>query len=141
MTQQKHAKKQAANRRENPWILELLDNPNIANELTSNQDLWATKDTNSGLCVICKGSRMLCGKTRCPVMVRVNSFIRAVPLIKGLDIDGASPLHGILHKLGEVKPEDVKIGMKVKAVWKPAKEREGAITDIKYFKPIKEAGK
>jgi uncharacterized OB-fold protein len=26
--------------------------------------------------------------------------------------------------------------MKVKAVWKPAEEREGAITDIKYFKPI-----
>jgi len=27
----------------------------------------------------------------------------------------------------------------VKAVWKPPEEREGAITDIKYFKPIKEA--
>jgi uncharacterized OB-fold protein len=62
-----------------------------------------------------------------------------IPIV--VEIDGASPLHGILHKLGEVKPEDVKIGMKVKAVWKPAKERQGAITDIKYFKPIKEAAK
>ena len=55
-----------------------------------------------------------------------------------IEIDGASPLHGIMHKLGEVDPEDVYIGMRVQAVWKPADEREGAITDILYFKPIKE---
>jgi len=53
-----------------------------------------------------------------------------------IEIDGASPGIGILHKLGEVDPKDVKIGMRVKAVWKPKEEREGAITDILYFKPI-----
>ncbi|MCJ7823921.1 MAG: Zn-ribbon domain-containing OB-fold protein [Anaerolineales bacterium] len=57
-----------------------------------------------------------------------------------IEIDGASPMHGILHKLGEVEPENVKIGMRVQAVWKPAEEREGSITDILYFKPIEEAG-
>jgi uncharacterized OB-fold protein len=53
-----------------------------------------------------------------------------------IEIDGASPGMGILHILGEVKPEDVYIGMRVKAVWKDEKEREGAITDIKYWKPL-----
>lgn len=53
-------------------------------------------------------------------------------------IDGASEGMGIMHLISEVKPEDVKIGMKVKAVWKEEKEREGAITDIKYFKPVLE---
>jgi len=53
-----------------------------------------------------------------------------------IELDGASEGMGILHKLGEVKPEDVKIGMRVKAVWKPPEEREGAITDILYFKPV-----
>jgi hypothetical protein len=100
VTQQKEAKKQATNRRDSPWILELLDNPSLANEFTSNKDLWSTKDTNSGLCVVCKGSRMLCGKPRCPVMVRVNSFIRAMPLIKGLDIDGASPPSVFVGRVG-----------------------------------------
>jgi hypothetical protein len=56
-----------------------------------------------------------------------------------VEIDGASPLHGILHKLGEVDPKKVTIGMTVKAVWKPPEDREGAITDILYFKPWKEA--
>jgi uncharacterized protein len=55
-----------------------------------------------------------------------------------IEIDGASPLHGILHKLGEIDPSDVLIGMRVKAVWKPVEERLGAITDIMYFKPILE---
>lgn len=55
-----------------------------------------------------------------------------------IDIDGASPLHGIMHKLGEVDPEEISIGMRVKAVWKSAEQREGAITDILYFKPNSE---
>jgi len=53
-----------------------------------------------------------------------------------IEIDGASPGMGIMHLLGEVEPEKIKIGMKVKAVWKPEKERTGSITDIKYFKPL-----
>jgi uncharacterized OB-fold protein len=50
-------------------------------------------------------------------------------------IDGASNA-GFLHLLDEVDPDEVKVGMKVQAVWKPAQERQGSITDIKYFKPL-----
>jgi acetyl-CoA C-acetyltransferase len=49
-------------------------------------------------------------------------------------IDGSSG--GFLHKLGEVAPEDVRIGMAVEAVWKPEEEREGSILDIAYFRPL-----
>ena len=60
-------------------------------------------------------------------------------LVAIIDLDGASEGMGIIHKLDEVDKNDVKFGMKVKAVWKPKEERVGAITDIKYFRPIKEA--
>jgi hypothetical protein len=53
-----------------------------------------------------------------------------------VEIDGASPGTGMLHKLGEVDPSEIKVGMKVKAVWKKPSEREGKITDIMYFKPV-----
>lgn len=59
-----------------------------------------------------------------------------------IHLDGTSTLEsgvimgGIMHKLGEVDPQQVHIGMRVQAVWKPAEERQGAITDILYFKPI-----
>ncbi len=54
-----------------------------------------------------------------------------------IEIDGASKGMGIMHVLGNVKPKSVRIGMKVRAVWKPAKQRTGSITDIAYFEPIK----
>ena len=53
-----------------------------------------------------------------------------------IEIDGASEGMGIMHRLGGVDPDQIKIGMKVKAVWKPESERTGSITDIKYFKPL-----
>jgi uncharacterized OB-fold protein len=53
-----------------------------------------------------------------------------------IDIDGTRPAVGIMHMLSEVHADDVKIGMRVQAVWKPAGEREGSILDIKYFKPL-----
>jgi uncharacterized OB-fold protein len=59
------------------------------------------------------------------------------PLIPAvIEIDGASSGMGIMHMLGEVDPEAVGIGMRVRAVWKPEEERIGAITDIVHFRPL-----
>ena len=54
-----------------------------------------------------------------------------------IEVDGSEGV-AIISKLGEVDPKDIRIGMRVKAVWKPEEEREGAITDIKYWRPLKE---
>jgi uncharacterized OB-fold protein len=78
---------------------------------------------------------------------RINTFsisyldadarrIKKPILVAVIDIDGASPGIGILHKLGNVDPEKIHIGMRVRAVWKPAKQREGSVTDIKFWEPI-----
>ena len=42
---------------------------------------------------------------------------------------------GIIHRLDEVEPDEVEIGMMVKAVFKPEGERVGSILDILYFSP------
>jgi uncharacterized OB-fold protein len=42
---------------------------------------------------------------------------------------------GLVHKLGEIEPEAVEIGMRVEAVFKEAAAREGSILDIVHFKP------
>ena len=60
-----------------------------------------------------------------------------VKLFGVVAIDGTSEDMGLVHLLGEVAPEDLHIGMRVRAVWKPEAEREGAITDIRYFRPLK----
>lgn len=43
---------------------------------------------------------------------------------------------GLVHDLAEVDFDEVFIGMPVTAVFKPAQERTGSITDILYFKPV-----
>jgi uncharacterized OB-fold protein len=58
-----------------------------------------------------------------------------------IDLDGASPGIGIMHKLGDVDPGSVHTGMRVRAVWKPKEEREGSILDIAYWTPIDGTGK
>ncbi|MHA2253409.1 MAG: Zn-ribbon domain-containing OB-fold protein [Candidatus Kariarchaeaceae archaeon] len=62
---------------------------------------------------------------------RPNAEIPAV-----IDIDGTTlEPSGFLHLIDEnVDHDKVKIGMKVKAVWKDPEDRIGDITDIKYFK-------
>jgi uncharacterized OB-fold protein len=69
--------------------------------------------------------------------VNVDASGRTEPIfVSVVEIDGASPGIGILHVLGNVRPEEIKVGMKVKAAWKSGSERTGAITDIRHFEPI-----
>ncbi len=57
------------------------------------------------------------------------------PIAYGIvQLDGADT--GFAHMLGEVDPEQLKVGMKVEAVFKAKEEREASILDIKYFKPL-----
>jgi len=51
-----------------------------------------------------------------------------------IEIDGTNKA-GLLHILGEINPDTIRIGMRVKAVWRPLSERTGSINDIRHFKP------
>ena len=50
-----------------------------------------TDETKKGICIKCKGSRLLCGKTRCPLLVRTNYFLKTISLISSKEISGVSP--------------------------------------------------
>lgn len=79
------------------WLHELLKNisPNQEETLTV-----TAKTSKSGLCVVCKGSRLLCGKTRCPILVKVNYYLKSVPLMQSEDIAGASPPSVFVGRIG-----------------------------------------
>ena len=63
------------------------------------QQQIATRARDNSLCVLCKGARFLCGKTRCPIMVKVNYFLKSVPLM-GEDIAGMSPPSVFIGRIG-----------------------------------------
>jgi len=55
------------------------------------------------------------------------------PVVYGIvQLDGADT--GFVHMMGEVELEELRIGMRVKAVFR--EERTASILDIKYFKPL-----
>jgi hypothetical protein len=56
------------------------------------------------------------------------------PWIVGIiRLDGADG--GLIHYIGEARPEELKIGMRMEAVFN--EERNGNILDIKHFRPSK----
>src|SRR6266480_4385768 len=64
------------------------------------------------------------------------------PILVGvISLDGASPKMGMMHYFGEMTKDEIRIGMRVKAVWKPWEERRGSVLDIKYFAPLREGEK
>jgi DNA repair protein NreA len=79
------------------WLLDVIKQVNHA-ALDNNQ--ISTRTRESSLCVLCKGARNLCGKTRCPIMVKVNSYLKSVPLLSSEDIDGASPPSVFIGRIG-----------------------------------------
>ena len=46
---------------------------------------------SSGLCIQCRGAKLLCGKSRCPILVRWDSMMKTAPMIDRFELDGASP--------------------------------------------------
>src|SRR3990170_5111439 len=56
--------------------------------------------TSDALCITCRGSKLLCGKHRCPVLVKFYSNVRVRPLTDSLNIDGSSPPGVFIGRIG-----------------------------------------
>lgn len=57
----------------------------------------------SGLCIQCRGAKLLCGKARCPILVRWDSMMRTAPMIDRVDLDGSSPPGVFVGRFGYPK--------------------------------------
>jgi hypothetical protein len=90
--------------KDNLWIRQLLDSTGLSGDLNYSADFLVAKASHvawgKGLCVACKGGKFLCGKTRCPLLVRANFYLKSMPLIDKLDVDGASPPSVFVGRIG-----------------------------------------
>ncbi|MCX7704038.1 MAG: Zn-ribbon domain-containing OB-fold protein [Planctomycetota bacterium] len=65
----------------------------------------------------------------------INEKLLDKPVVVGI-VEFGSPTARLVHFLGEVEPNKLKIGAKFEAVLKDRSERKGSILDIKYFRPV-----
>lgn len=62
-----------------------------------------------------------------------GSWLKEPWILGIIKLDGADG--GLIHRIGEAKPEELEIGMRMEAIFN--EKRKGDIGDIKYFRPSK----
>ncbi len=61
------------------------------------------KKQSTSVCALCRGTKFLCGKSRCPVIVRYHSKVKVKPLLDSLRPEGASPPSVFIGRIGYPK--------------------------------------
>ena len=85
----------------NLWVREMFSaDPQMATDLDYTKDYLRMQAPQGSLCAICKGSKMLCGKTMCPVIARASSQFKVWRSIKGRSVDGSSPPGVFVGRVG-----------------------------------------
>jgi hypothetical protein len=79
------------------WLLNYIKR---SNRSAVEENQIGTRSSQRSLCVVCKGSRRLCGKTRCPILVRTNYYLKSVPLMSTEEIAGVSPPSVFIGRIG-----------------------------------------
>jgi hypothetical protein len=64
-------------------------------EVVENPPAW--------MCLQCRGAKLLCGKPRCPIIVKAQAMARQVPSLSGDEVDGSSPPGVFVGRLGYPK--------------------------------------
>lgn len=87
----------------NLWVSQLIEEQNQSKELDKKN--WSPfgmrSEVESGTrCAICKGSKLLCGKDSCPILVKFYSQNRTRPLIDKLTLEGSSPPDLFVGRMG-----------------------------------------
>jgi hypothetical protein len=82
-----------------PWTAHLVDSAKAALDLDITDELKAVRPHGS-LCTACKGSRMLCGKTSCPIITKIYTYLRVRSRVESVRIDGSSPPGVFVGRIG-----------------------------------------
>lgn len=65
--------------------------------------LYEKNNFDSRMCILCRGAKMLCGKSRCPVIVKLYSRMKTAPLLDSLSLHGATPPSVFVGRIGYPK--------------------------------------
>ena len=65
--------------------------------------LSVPKEEATSLCGLCRGTKLLCGRSRCPVLVKFHSRDKVTPLIDKLSLGGSSPPSVFIGRFGYPK--------------------------------------
>jgi hypothetical protein len=87
-----------------PYLGPVVDGVEAAQDLDiTMQALTPTSSQTPTRCLVCKGGKLLCGKSSCPLLHRLYSYLKVKPLFDKLDLSGSSPPGVFIGRYGYPK--------------------------------------
>jgi len=83
-----------------PWIGHIINDAKTAGDLNIDLNKIIVQTREGSLCLACRGSRMLCGKLRCPGLLKLYSFIKVKNRVDSDHIVGSSPPGIFVGRIG-----------------------------------------
>jgi len=81
----------------------MLRNNKLFNSKDQKKISPVVKQESPSICALCRGTKLLCGKKRCPIIVKFHSKKKVKPLIDTLRIGGSSPPSVFIGRYGYPK--------------------------------------
>ena len=72
-------------------------------QIAAFKNIQSNNPSSTSLCALCRGTKLLCGKSRCPVLVRYHSQNKLKPFLAAKMVHGASPPSVFVGRVGYPK--------------------------------------
>ncbi len=83
-----------------PWVDHIVNDEKIAGDLNIDRSSVEVQAREGSLCLLCRGSKMMCGKPRCPALLKLYSFLRAESSVGSESVAGSSPPGVFVGRIG-----------------------------------------
>ncbi|MCW4020173.1 MAG: hypothetical protein NWF14_02955, partial [Candidatus Bathyarchaeota archaeon] len=83
-----------------PWIGHIISDEKAAGDLNIGRANVELQAREGSLCLACRGSRMLCGKPRCPALLKLYSFVKVKNSVDSERMFGSSPPGIFVGRIG-----------------------------------------
>ena len=87
-------------KRKVPWVGHIINDIKIAGDLNVDSSVMEVQVREGSLCLVCRGSKMLCGKPQCPAILKLYSFIKAESSVNSDRLRGSSPPGVFVGRIG-----------------------------------------
>ena len=95
------------------WLSSVMPQAVTGLEEEAARSIEVVESPPAWMCLQCRGAKLLCGKPRCPIIVKAQALAKQGPMMSTKEIDGSSPPGVFVGRLGYPK---VSIGPMVPAV-------------------------
>lgn len=83
-----------------PWVEHLISDMETARDLNYDPGQIRVQVRQGSLCLACRGGKRLCGKSRCPALLKLYSYLKVRAHMDATNLEGSSPPGVFVGRIG-----------------------------------------